>query len=84
MVTASAVQRVQRVLKYQFTLPNDRNMVGHLVDFAQKVTGHHYGHAEPTGQVTDELAHLLNARRVQSVCGFVQNEQLGIAQQRSR
>ena len=56
-------------------------MVGHLVDLAQEVAGHHHRHAEPLGQGADQLSHLLDARRVQTVGGLVQNQQLGVAQQ---
>ena len=56
-------------------------MVGHLVDLAEQVAGHHHRHAEPAGQGADELPHLLDARRIQAVGGLVQDQQPGEAQQ---
>ena len=56
-------------------------MVGHLVDLAEQVAGHHHRHAEPAGQGADELPHLLDARRIQAVGGLVQDQQLRPAQQ---
>lgn len=40
--------------------------------------------AEPLRQGAYQLPHLLDARRVQAVCGLVQDEQLGVAQQGRR
>ena len=56
-------------------------MVRHLVDLTEQVAGYHHCHAEPLRQFTDQLPHLLDARRVQAVGWLVQNEQFGIAQQ---
>ena len=84
MVAAAAMKSLQSVLKHQFPLPDDGHMVGHLVDLAQKVAGHHHRHAEPARQFTDQLPHLLDACRVQAIGGLVQNQQFGIAQQSCR
>ena len=77
----AGVERGQGVLKHQPPLPDDAHVVGHLVDLAEQVAGHHHRHAEPAGQGADELPHLLDARRIQAVGGLVQDQQPGEAQQ---
>ena len=59
-------------------------MVSHLIDLTQKMARYHHCHSEPARQFADELPHLLNTGRVQTVGRLVQNEQPGIAQQGCR
>ena len=79
MVAAAAMEGLQRVLKHQFPLSDNGHMVSHLVDLTQKVAGYHHCHTEPLRQGADQLPHLLNARRVQTIGWFVQDQQFGIA-----
>src|SRR5688500_14616058 len=71
----------QRALKQQTALVNDADVGGYLFDLAEQMAGKEYGDAELCGQSSDEITHLVNARGVQSVGRFVQNQEFGFVQQ---
>ena len=75
------MQAVDRVLVNQRAVRDHPDVCRHLVDLTEQVAGYHDCHAEPSGQLTDQLAHLLNTCRVQPVGRFVQNEQPRMRQQ---
>ena len=81
---AHAVQAAHRALKDQPALTDHADMVRHLVDFAQQMAGYDDRHAVARGQRADELAHLLNAGRVQPVGRLVQQQKARAAHQRRR
>jgi hypothetical protein len=58
-------------------------LVGDLLDFAQQVRGQQHG-SRAVGEVAQEPAHPHDALGVQAVGGLVEDEHLGVAEQRMR
>ena len=75
-------QIVQLPLKQKSAVVDDAHLIDHLLHFSQQVAGDQDRRAAPVGHILDEIAHLLDAGGVETVGGFVQNQQLGISQQR--
>ena len=75
------VQVSQAVLENQFASVDDSGMGGHLVDFTEQMAGNHDGHAVFLRKGADQLAHFLDAGRIQPVCRFIQKKQAGTAKQ---
>ena len=45
------------------------------------MAGDQDSHTKTLGECADEFPHLLNACRVQAVCGFIQKQQAGMSKQ---
>ena len=76
------LQLLQRTLEQQPAVVQDAHLIHHLLDLAQQVAGDQQGGSGALRHGSNQTAHLLNARRVQTVGGFVQDQQFGAAQQR--
>ena len=81
LVLAAGVERFQCILEHQLPFPYDAHRICHLVDLTEQMAGYHHRHAKLLGQAADQLPHLLDARRVQAVGGFIQDQQPRKAQQ---
>ncbi len=59
-------------------------MRGHLLHFRQQMAGEEHGDSPAPRQLADQSADFVNARRVQSVGGFIEQQQVRISEQRLR
>ena len=82
IAAAVALQFGQRPFKQYMAVVDDADLLDHLLHLAQKMARDQHRRVRGSGHVPDERAHLLNARGVQPVRRFVQNQQLRAAQQR--
>ena len=76
------LQLLQRTLEQQFAVVQDAHLIHHLLDLSQQVARDQHGGSGGLRHGSNQTAHLLNTRRVQTVGGFVQDQQFGAAQQR--
>jgi hypothetical protein len=76
-----AQQLAHLALGDDLSLVEDQHPVADLLDLVEQVAGEENGPAFLVCQMADKDAHLLHAGRVEPVGRFVQDEQLGIAEQ---
>ena len=65
------LQLLQGALEQQFAVVQDAHLIHHLLDLAQQVAGDQHGGSGGLGHGSNQTAHLLNARWVQTVGGFI-------------
>ncbi len=70
-------------LSQQPAAADDRHGVGDLLHLTQQMTGHQHGLAA-VGEAAQGCPHLLDPGRVEAVGRFVEDQQLGVLEQRGR
>src|SRR5215211_2909538 len=60
---------------------NDADVSRDLFDFAEQVARKKDCHAKLIGQAPDQIMHLVNARRIETICRLVEDQQFGIVQE---
>ena len=65
------LQLLQGALEQQFAVVQDAHLIHHLLDLSQQVAGDQHGGSGGLGHGSNQTAHLLNARRVQTIRRFV-------------
>ncbi|MOA13424.1 hypothetical protein D3C78_1334740 [compost metagenome] len=69
------------ILKHHFSFTDNTYSVGHLLHFAEQMTGDEHSNAVLLRQAFDELANFMNSRRIKSISWFIQNKQIGVGEQ---
>ena len=77
----SALERGDLALVDDPALAHDRHPVAHVLHLGEQMAGEQHGHAL-VGEAADEQAHVAHARRVEPGRGLVEQQQLGITQER--
>ncbi|CDN42774.1 hypothetical protein BN871_BX_00060 [Paenibacillus sp. P22] len=72
------------VLVDQAAAADDAHLRRHQLDLREQMAGEQDRHSPLAGQAFDQLAHFLDARRIEAVGRLVENEQPRVAEQRSR
>ena len=76
-----ALQFRQRAFKQQLAVVDDAHLAHNLLHLAQQMAGNQHRGTAGIWHIVDQCTHFLDASRVKTVGGFIQDQQPGAAQQ---
>ena len=68
----------------QASLVDNTKTIGNQIKLGQDMTGNEDGHAEFIVEALDHLTEFLDSDRIETIDGFVQNEEVGFGNERNR